>query len=217
MFFVVTSVQGRRGYLAYRVKNDGAMVPWQRVRINDLVADDANVYAASWRYLLDIDLAGSVTAWGRPIDEPARWLLKDPRRLRTTIQGDFLWTRIVDVPAALAGRRYGTDGDLVLEVTDDFLGFGTGRFALSGSPTEASCKPAKKKADISLSIADLGAIHLGGHAPSALARVGRVESTPRAPRPRRALFGTHRRPSVDMLIALPGDLRAWRGESPMNA
>ena len=198
LFFVVhESAKGKAdGYIAYRVKNEWRHgLPGNEIRINDLVADDASVYAASWRYLLDIDLAGSVTAWGRPIDEPARWLLKDPRRLRTTIQGDFLWTRIVDVPAALAGRRYGTEGDLVLEVTDDFLGFGAGRFALSGSPTEASCKAAKKKADISLSIADLGAIHLGGHAPSALARVGRIEENTKGALARAdALFVTHPAP-----------------------
>jgi predicted acetyltransferase len=122
-------------------------------------------------------------------------LLKDPRRMRTTLQGDFLWTRILDVSAALAGRRYGTEGDLVLEVTDDFLGVATGRFALSGSPSEAACKTTKKKADLALSIADLGAIHLGGHAPSALARVGRIEENTKGALARAdAMFVTHPSP-----------------------
>lgn len=198
LFFVVhESKKGKAdGYIAYRVKNDWRHgLPGNEIRINDLVADDPDVYAASWRYLLDIDLAGSITAWGRPVDEPLRFLLDDPRRLRTTVHGDFLWARIVDVPAALSGRRYGTEADLVLEVTDSFLGFGTGRFALSAGRDGASCTTTKKKPDLELAIADLGAIYLGGNAPSTLARAGRIiEKSKGALARADALFTTHPSP-----------------------
>jgi predicted acetyltransferase len=178
LFFAVhESAKGKAdGYVAYRVKSDWRhQLPANDVRVNDLIADDPTVYAASWQYLLDIDLAASVTAWGRPVDEPLRWLLADPRRLRTEVHGDFLWARIVDVAAALAARRYSVDGTIVLEVTDDFLGFGTGRFALSGGPDAATCTPTKKKADIALGIAELGAVYLGANSLSSMARVGLVE------------------------------------------
>ena len=198
LFFAVhESKKGKAdGYIAYRVKNEWRhALPNNEIRINDLVADDPAVYAACWRYLLDIDLAGSITAFDRPLDEPLRWLLADPRRLRTTVQRDFLWARIVDVAAALSGRRYGTEGDLVLDVTDDFLGFGTGRFALSAGRDGASCAATKKKADLELSIADLGAIYLGGNAPSTLARAGRItEKTKGALHRADALFATHPSP-----------------------
>jgi predicted acetyltransferase len=198
LFFVVhESAKGKAdGYFAYRVKNEWRHgLPGNEVRVNDIVADDPTVYAATWRYALDIDLCGGVIAWGRPIDEPLRWLLADPRRLRTTVNGDFLWTRIVDVPTALANRRYTGAGSFVLEVTDEFLGFGTGRFALDGSPTDASCAATKKKADIALSIADLGAIYLGGHAPSTLARAGRIEERTKGALARAdAMFVTHPSP-----------------------
>jgi predicted acetyltransferase len=197
-FFVVhESAKGKAdGYLAYRVKDDWRhQIPSNEIRIDGLVADDPVTYAALWRYALDIDLAGSVTAWGRPVDEPLRWLLKDPRRLRTTVQADFLWTRIVDVPTALAARRYATDGALVIDVDDAFLGVGTGRFALAGGPVEASCRATKKKADLAMTIEDLGAIYLGGHAPSTLARGGRIEEKTKGALARAdAMFLTHPAP-----------------------
>jgi predicted acetyltransferase len=195
LFFVVhESAKGKAdGYISYRVKNEWRHgLPRNEIQVKDLVADDPGVYAAMWRYLLDIDLAGSITSWGRPIDEPLRWLLADPRRLRTALQGDYLWTRIVDVPAALSGRHYSVDGNVVLEVVDDFLGFGSGRFALSGGPGGASCTPTKKKADLVLSVADLGAIYLGGHSASAMARVGRIEEKTKGALARTdAMFVTH--------------------------
>lgn len=198
LFYVVhESAKGRAdGYVSYRVKNEWrAGLPANEVQVRDLVADDPDVYAATWRYLLDIDLAGAITAWGRPVDEPLRWLLHDPRRLKTMMQADFLWARIVDVPAALSERRYTVPGDLVLEVVDDFLGVGTGRVALSGAPDGATCKATKKKADLALSIADLGAIYLGGHSASALARAGRIEEKSKGALARAdAMFTTHPAP-----------------------
>ena len=66
--------------------------------------------------MLDIDLVEEVTASVRPLDEPLRWRLADPRRLRTTSITDCLWARLVDIPAALAARGYGIETELVLEV-----------------------------------------------------------------------------------------------------
>jgi predicted acetyltransferase len=197
-FFVVhESAKGKAdGYLSYRVKDSWRQgLPNNEIRVVDIVARDRDVYAALWRHLLDIDLAGSVTAWGRPVDEPLRWLLADPRRLRTGVLADFLWARIIDVPAALGGRSYGTDGSLVLDVVDDFMGLGTGRFAVEGGPAGATCARTRKKADLALSIADLGALSLGGNAPSALAAAGRVEERTRGALARAdAMFVTHPAP-----------------------
>ena len=121
------------GYLSYRVKNEWRHgLPRNEVRVQDLVALDGTAYAALWRYALDVDLAGSVTGWGRPVDEPLRWLLADPRRLGVEI------VRRLPVGAhrrcsrgPCAARRYGVDGTLTLDVVDDFLGAG-GRFTLTG-------------------------------------------------------------------------------------
>ena len=81
-----------------------------------LQATTVEAYAALWRHLLDVDLIARVTAERRPLDEPLRFLLADSRQPKTTV-ADGIWLRLVDVQAALAGRRYAREGRLLLQVT----------------------------------------------------------------------------------------------------
>ena len=146
-----------------------------RVDVDDLGASDPAATAALWRLVLGLDLASEITARARPLDEPLSWLLANPRRLRTTAVGDHLWVRLLDIPAALAARGYGATERLVLDVTPAAPSDG-GRFVLESGPTSGSCRPAtrREKAQLVLGTAELGAIYLGGVAPSVLAAAGRV-------------------------------------------
>ena len=130
--------------------------------------------AALWRYCLDVDLVASVQFGNAPVDDPVRWMLADPRRLRVTVASDWLWVRILDVPAALEGRGYTVDGELVLEVADAFRPETAGRYVLDAGPDGASCRPTDREPDLVLGIADLGALYLGGTAATTLARAGRL-------------------------------------------
>src|SRR5207302_9785149 len=87
------------------------------LRLEMLVAATAEAYAALWRHLLDVDLMARVSAEMRPVDEPLRFLLADSRQPKTRIE-DGIWLRLVDVPTALAGRRYAAEGRLTLRVRD---------------------------------------------------------------------------------------------------
>jgi predicted acetyltransferase len=49
-----------------------------------------------------------------------------------------LWVRIIDVPGALAGRRYSCPVDVVIEVRDDILPGNTGRWRLTTSAGAAA-------------------------------------------------------------------------------
>ena len=51
----------------------------------------------AWEYLLGVDLVATLRADGRPVDEPLRWRLADPRRVIVTQLTDHLWVRAVDV------------------------------------------------------------------------------------------------------------------------
>ena len=84
-------------------KGDFAARPLQ---VEDLHADNVAATAALWRFLLDVDLVGEVTAWLRPLDERLDLLLADPRDLTVTGIEDELWLRLVDVPTALAARTF---------------------------------------------------------------------------------------------------------------
>jgi len=161
---------GADGYALYRVREawpDGS--PAFELDVEELVAASPAVRAALWRFLLDVDLVGTVRSVNLPVDDALRWLLADPRALRTKAVRDMLWVRLVDVPAALKYRRYAVAARVVLDIE------GAGRYLLDGSPHGAECRPcADQGPDLSLNLADLSAVYLGGVRLSTLARAGRV-------------------------------------------
>ena len=170
------------GWVSYRIENhwDGEL-PASTVRVRELYALTPAARAALWRYCLDLDLAASIKLLARPVDEPLRWLLADSRRLRTNQTREDLWVRLLDVPVALAARRYATRDRLVVEVIDQLRPANHGRFALEGAPDGASCERTSDDPDLRLDVAELGAAYLGGVRFTTLAAAGRViERTPGA-------------------------------------
>lgn len=150
------------GWAIYRIKsrwNDA--LANHVVEVEDLAGITPEAELALWRYLLDIDLVGEVRSWTRPTDEPIRHRLADPRRFRTNTVRDDLWVRLVDIPAALSSRRYLTDAELVIEVTDSFRPQSAGRYLLSAGTDGAECKPTRKQPDLSMDVAVLGSAYLG--------------------------------------------------------
>lgn len=168
-----------RGLVAYRIKQAWtAGGPDHTLLVEDLVAVDDEALAGLWAYCLGVDLVGSVRAQCRPLDEPLVHLLADPRRLRDTVT-DALWLRVLDVPAALEGRRYDADGGWTLEIDDD--GPAAGRHALEVRDGAAAVTPAGGAPDVTLPADTLAAAYLGGARLTGYARAGRaVEHTPGA-------------------------------------
>ena len=165
------------GYASYRsqYQADGPSRGHRVVVVEDIYSLVAPVQARLWRYLLDLDLIEELRCGKRPTDEALRWMLADPRQLRTIGMGDMLWARLVDVPAALAARGYATSTGLVLEVRG--ANERPKRYRLETGPQAADCRHAKagEKTDLVLGLGDLAAVYLGGCPPSVLARAGRVE------------------------------------------
>ena len=83
--------------------------------------------------------------------------------------------RLVDVPAALAGRIYRSEGRLVLEIRDTFGPGNEGRYALEGGTQGAECRPTDAEPDLALSAADLAAAYLGTVSFTTLSHAGRIE------------------------------------------
>jgi len=170
------------GWVSYQIESrwpNGLAANIVKVRM--LVGLTVEAEAALWRYLLDLDLAGTIKLTDRPVDDPIRWRLADPRRLRVTEVGDQLWVRLLDLPGALAARRYAVDDALTLEVSDALRPRNQGRFRLEGGPDGATCEPTTAEPDLALDVADVGAAYLGGASLASLARAERVaERTPGA-------------------------------------
>lgn len=172
---VYTSPSGaQQGYLLYHVESatDGGLAT-RTLHVSELVSLSPDAYLGLWRYCTEVDLITRV-AGRRPVDEPLPWLLDNARVALQQTPRDQLWLRPLDSPAMLAARRYATDGQLVLEVSDplDLCG---GRFALEGGPQGATCQPTQASAELALGTQALGAISLGGVSLHVLAEAGLIE------------------------------------------
>jgi predicted acetyltransferase len=124
-----------QGYAAWHfqpVWNDS--IPDHVVTVVELVAHSASGTDGLLRFLTQIDLSTRLVLLNRPVDDPIRWLLTDPRQLRPRDVRDFLWVRMLDTERALASRWYPITGTLVIEIADP-TGVATGRFRLQLAPT----------------------------------------------------------------------------------
>lgn len=167
---------GPDGLLAWHVTRDfsldGSMGAGQ---VNELVAASADAYRDLWALLSAIDVISELVLRDRPVDEQVRWLLPDGRALKRVYSGDHTWLRLLDVPAALAARRYGCVGRLVLDVVGDPMDFANGRFLLEADEEHVACSPTAAGADLRVSHRALAAVYLGGRSLRELAIGGDVE------------------------------------------
>lgn len=179
-FYAVYEEDGRiDGYVGYEVAPLASSPDsWaRRVVCHELCHLTTPAYIALWQFLLGIDLTEEISAPGRPVDEPLRWLLTVPRHLRTVFSGDRSWIRLVDVPAALAGRRYPQPGTLVLDIKDDFCSWNTGRYRVQVPEEWASAEVERTdaSADIELDVSTLASIYLGTISPSEFRMSQRID------------------------------------------
>ena len=150
-------------------------LPRHRVEVHALTASRPAAQVAMFDYLCGIDLVQEISMLARPLDEPLRWTLADPRQLRVSHVYDMVWVRPLDPARALAARRYRSAGQVVIELTDDWMPEISGRYRVEGGPDGAEAVADSAGADIALGPSELGSILLGGVAPSALARAGRID------------------------------------------
>jgi predicted acetyltransferase len=172
---------GIRGYARYATKPDwGTGRPDGAVHVREVVAVDAAAGALIYRYLFDQDLMGKVHVGNVPVDDPLLlWL--DNLRSAKPLWIDALYVRLVDVPAALRSRTYARPVDVVLEVADPICAWNDGRWHLVADGDQVTCEPTDARADLSMSVTELGAAYLGGTALHDLGTAGRVdEHTPGA-------------------------------------
>lgn len=168
-----------QGFAAYRVSETADDFTRHTLDLTFLAATTDDAYAGLWRFLLEMDLVATITAPLRSIDEPVLWQLSDPRAARRTAMRDHLWTRILDVPVALAARTYGSAAQIVLDVSDD-LGFADGLFLLTIDTDGTARVEALEDeapddaAAVALTVNDLGSLYLGGVSAVTLTTAGRI-------------------------------------------
>jgi predicted acetyltransferase len=193
LFFVVYETpEGLDGYAAYRIKEgwDHRTGPGHTLQLEEHMAATVDAATALWRYCFEVDLVQTVEGWKRPVDEPLLAMLLNPRGLGLRVR-DGTWLRIVDVERALAGRTYGREGRLILELEDGFCDWNAGRWELEGATEGATCRPSEAEPDLVLGAGELASIYLGAIRPSVLAEAGRLaERTDGSVRRADAMFAT---------------------------
>jgi predicted acetyltransferase len=143
------------------------------LRVEDLHAASTAATAALWRFLLDVDLVGTVEGGLRPLDEPLELLLADPRDVTVTGVHDETWLRIVDVPVALAARSYGEAGPVLLAVHDPLLETNAGVYLIAdGTAERVGPLGGPHAPQLECDAAALAMAYLGDRAPSQLAATG---------------------------------------------
>lgn len=157
---------------------DGAAIfrlPWSpepeyagELQVEAFEALNHDAYRALWGLLLDFDLTKRVVAARRPVDEPLRWMLTNPRALKLARTRDNLWLNILDVQRALEARTYAATDALVLEIDGV-------SWRLDAALDGAACTAAPGvAADVSLTISELGSLYLGGVRASEFRDAGRI-------------------------------------------
>jgi predicted acetyltransferase len=153
------------------------------LRISELFGLSAMAEAQLWRVCLAEPLVSRITATRRPVYDPVTARLPEPRAWRQTVRDD-MFLRLLDIPVALAARRYGREDRIVLAVRGD-----GGRFVLTGGLASADCHPTDEPADLTLTSAALGSAYLGDVSLVDLAATGQVaEHTPGGLRRAAAMF-----------------------------
>ncbi|RIQ33623.1 GNAT family N-acetyltransferase [Jiangella rhizosphaerae] len=186
---------GVRGYARFRTKAGwGNSGPDGEVRVTELLAETPEAHAALWRFLTSIDLVRTVKYMHGPIDDPLPHLVTNPDALVGSAGGS-LWVRILDVPGALAVRRYAAPVDVVLEVTDTAFTGNTGRWRLVADDDKVDVSRTDADGDVALDVRALGSLYLGGVSAGTLAAGGLIsERAPGAVARLSAAFGWHRVP-----------------------
>lgn len=157
--------------------------PTGTVTVGEVVATSPASSHRLWSTLVDLDLTTEVKPFMLATDDPILSLLENARQLDLTLV-DNAWARIINLPAALVGRQYAADLDVVLDVTDPIIVANSGRWRLRATafngPT-GDRKPVVEKteqpADLSLNIQELSALYLGGRSVTALAASGLVQAS----------------------------------------
>ncbi|WP_394770721.1 GNAT family N-acetyltransferase [Lacisediminihabitans sp.] len=168
-----------QGFAVYRITESPTDFAAHTLDVKFLVAATDDAYAGLWRFLLEQDLVSELTATLRPVDEAVLWQVSDFRAVRVAQRRDHLWTRILDVTAALEARHYSRSGRTVLEVSDP-LGFAATRVLLDvaadGSATAAPFDGdvPDDAAAVALSVNALSALYLGGVSAVSLTIAGRI-------------------------------------------
>ncbi len=163
------------GVVGWRVGSQpaGVPVPASPVRVEMLIAADPAVRMDLWRFVLDLDLTGVVTAYVPP-DDPLPWALVNPNAVAVRALSHWTWTRILDLPAVMEARRYPVDGEIVIGVVDDMFEANNGAWSLEVRDGRARVVRSREEPAVRAAIDSWASLVMGTVSPPVMAGAGRL-------------------------------------------
>lgn len=160
-----------RGYVTFRTKEASPGT----VRFDEMYVTSTAARRGLLDFGLGFDLCRDLVLWGRPADDPIRWMLTDPYAMKTE-NFDYVWFRLVDLKAALVARRYEVDGSVVVTVTDDQLDHNNGTWRIDVTDGVATVERSSATPDLTLPTDVLAALYMGGRRLPSIVERGAVET-----------------------------------------
>ncbi len=151
--------------------------------VHDVWGASPGVELALWEHVLGIDLVRHVDAEERPLDDPLRLAVADPRSYETKDRFDEQWLRLLDVEASLAARSYRPGRPVSIAVHDPVFADNCATFEVSASGVRrlgsssagvADGGAEHVNADLTVAIDAISSAYLGAVSWAELAAVGRV-------------------------------------------
>ena len=187
---------GAQGYVIYTLRADKVDHParGQELVVRDLVWLNQDAYRSLWSFIASHDLVGRVVWRAAPIDDPALEFFLEPRLLNATDR-EGAWFRIVDAPAALAGRGYDTTSELAIGIEPDPLTpWNDGTWRLETGLGGAHMAKTAGSADIRLDVRTLTSLFTGFRSALHLANWGLLHGDRQAVARADAIFRTRHAP-----------------------
>ncbi len=185
-----------RGYVVYTLRAGRVehRARDQELVVRDLAWLDADAYRSLWSFIARHDLVGRVRWNDAPADDPGLELLLEPRLLNASDR-EGVWYRIVDAPAALAGRGYDVESTLAIGIESDPLApWNDGVWRLETGTDGAHAQATAAVADIRVSAKALASLWSGCRSATQLAAWGLLEGSRQALACADSLFRTRHAP-----------------------
>ncbi len=191
------------GYAVYEVgrKDQAGVTRFLSLTVRELVWQTPAAHRALISYLAGYDLAATVRVWQLPSDDPLFYMAQEPRELHTeAVDGTLV--RIVDLPAALEGRDYESDGRISFTIADALCPWNAGTWELTVEGGQGRVRRLDRTDDGALCLNQraLAMLSSGYTSATLLARLGLVATNDaKALRCADALFrGTYANLCLDM-------------------
>lgn len=165
------------GFATYKNKGWDTEPITTTVRL--VCSPDPAIDRALWQALASTDLIERLEYGLSHPGDPLPLGLADPWAVQVKESSDWVWLRVLDLPAAVSQRGFEADGEVTVAVTDS-MGYCEGTWRLAVTDGRGAAEPTDADAEVRLDVSSLARMWFGDRTASELALGGLVSGDPEA-------------------------------------